>query len=365
MAPLMGKLGSKPSGSALVAFRSLNDDVIHRPPEIADVGAQGGLLPGIEIAHFRGLDLLQRFRKVIIKGRDESGFETDAPLLQFRGIEAEVVAAEGAHAHQFDIAAHPVPEAGQLVEPVAAQEASQGGHAEVVTEFSPCCQVVMLVDILLDELAVGVHRPELVYFQQLPVLSHTQKMDQRSVCGVLVVEGHPFFLSGKAVDPIVADLFADGESGGAEATHDFRAAHHVAGAIGQAVPDLPEGRQLGQHPHQQVVKEIIDPIDHRGVLMHDPFPALIDRFGADHQQSPLLQAAVGHLQEMVDVPGAVQRVDADDVLLAVLGKGEERSTVGGVDDQTAVTILREMALEELPQDRTGFPEGRLAQQGLP
>lgn len=77
------------------AFRSLPHDIVHRPPEVAEIGPQRRLLIGVEVAHLRSLDLLQRFRQVGIEGRDESGFYTDSPLLQFRRVEVEIVLAEG------------------------------------------------------------------------------------------------------------------------------------------------------------------------------------------------------------------------------------------------------------------------------
>lgn len=225
--------------------------------------------------------------------------------------------------------------------------------------------MVPVVDILLDILAVGVHGSQLVDLHQPASAADAQQVDHRTVGRVFMVEGGSLFLSGNAIHPVVADLGTNGESRSAEASHDLGAAHHQALPLGQGGPHLPEGRQFGQHAHHQVIAEVIEAVDQRWIFMQDTPFALLGGFGAHHQATSVLQTTVGHLEEVVDVFGTVQRVEADDGVVALLGKGEERGAVGRVDDQTAVIAIHGTLIgHEGAQCWRGFFECRHAQQGL-
>ena len=80
------------------------------------------------------------------------GISTYTVILKFFWVEAEIVLAEGAHAHEFHVAFQPVVEHGQLVNPVFAEDATQCGHARVVFEFAAALQTIMLVDVRLQVL---------------------------------------------------------------------------------------------------------------------------------------------------------------------------------------------------------------------
>jgi len=254
------------------AFGAFDEDVLEGFPEVAEVGAQGGLLILLEVAHFRGLDLIGRFREVIVERGDQSGLVSDALLLQFRGVKTEIVSAEGAYAGQFHIAADPVPEAGQFVEPVAAEEPAPGGHPEVIFVLSAVAQVIPVVDVILNELTVGVIGVELVDLDQFPLLADAPEVDQRTVGGVADIEGRTLFTCGHAEMTVVGHLLVDDETDGAEAPQDFGAAHHVTLSLGEVGVNLPEGRKFGDHPHQDKIAEIVNPVEDRGNFRRIRFP---------------------------------------------------------------------------------------------
>ena len=152
---------------------SLENNIADNLPKIPPVGAQGMLQIGLQITTLAVLDLLQGLWHVDIEWRQQSRLGLDSQLLQIFGIKVEILLAQRTNADQLHLPLQDIDKHRQLIKPGLAQETAPLRHAVVVAELTTHVQVVVLVDIGLQILGIGVHRPELVDVKLLAVLAHT------------------------------------------------------------------------------------------------------------------------------------------------------------------------------------------------
>ena len=227
-------------------------DIAHDAPKILPIGAEGMLLIGLQITAFAFLDLVKAIRHVDIERGQKTRFGLGPKLLHFFGIEIEILLAQGAHAHQFHLPLKDIDEHGQLVQPSLAQEPAPLRHAIIVTELATDVEVVVLVDISLEILRIGIHRPELEHVELLSVLADAAQLDKHPV-GMLLLAGLAFLLGDNTI-AIVDVLLAD----------------HVETTIIQSSEHLGAGKHL-THPASA---EVIEP-SRQAHLWADPMPQKI------------------------------------------------------------------------------------------
>ena len=124
----------------------LEQDVADGAPEVAPVGREGVGVVGLDVAALGGLDIVQGDGGLLveIKGRQEAGLDTDVQLLHFGCIEAEIMAAQGAHADQFHLPLEDVDQHRELVQPGLSHEFTPEIDAVVVCELAAVLQAFVL-----------------------------------------------------------------------------------------------------------------------------------------------------------------------------------------------------------------------------
>ena len=156
----------------------LENNIADNLPEIPPVSAQRMLQIRLQITTLTVLDLFQGLGHVDIEGGQQSRLGLDSQLLQIFRIKVEILLAQRTHTHQLHLALKDIDKHGQLVEPGLAQKTSPLRDAIVITELATHIQIIVFVDVGLQILGIGIHRPELVDVELLTVLAHTLLLEQ-------------------------------------------------------------------------------------------------------------------------------------------------------------------------------------------
>ena len=233
-------------------------DVADGAPEVAPVGGEGSGVVGFDIAALRGLHVFERDRGVlvVVEGRQEAGLDADVQLLHLGRVEAEILPAQRAHAHELHLALEDVDRHRELVQPAAAHQFAPEVDAVVVGEFATVLQAFVLQHVGLEVFGIGVHRAELVHADELAVPAHALELDQGAAGRVVVPDGGAELLADDEVLAFVEAFVDDFEAGAVHAAEQLDAVVGAVLALGDPHVEPAGGFHLGAGAVPEIVEGV-------------------------------------------------------------------------------------------------------------
>ena len=270
-----------------------------------------------------GLGFLHAFEgigQVGVVRRDESGLDFAAQFAEFRGVEAQFLRADRANPDEFEVSFNVVPEHGDLVDPVGAQQPAPAGDAEVVEEFVAAVQPRLLEYVLLDVFGVGVHGAEFVDGDDASVQAFATQPDERTEGGVHVVIRFADFADGKPGESIGSAVIDEFKTAGCQAPVHLGQRDDAVLPFCDVVVEPPGELPFGQQPLDDEMRRVeriaqggrvaaVEPADELPVGLHT------SGVGAAGDQGP-----VDRLEVLVEVADVVDLAAADDALEGVFGQ---------------------------------------------
>ncbi len=335
-----------------VASGALDNNVVQRGEQIGDIGADGPLFVGLQVAAFGFDDFVERFGHVAVERRDEPGLEAGPVFLNFFGIQVEVLPAERTHSHKFDVTLEVVPPHGHLIEPEFPQNPAPAGDAHVAVDLATVLQVVHSEHVVLQVFGIGMHGAELVDGERFPVLADALQADDEAVCGVHVVVRVADFsdgVPGEAVDFTVFERF---EAAGDQASECFGQRNDAVFAFGDAEVEPFCDAELGEQALDDEVGQVVRVAQGSGVLADQAGAELLGGFDAADVGAAGEQGAVDRLEVLVKEAGVVDFAVADQPLRHLALQTVGRVVVGLQEvDGVASVVIQEL------RDETVFRKG--------
>lgn len=99
------------------------------------------------------------------------------------------MARERTNADEFHLAFDDIGEHWKFVEPDGTEDFSPDVDAVVVGEFAAILEAVVLIDIVLDVFAVGIHGAEFIHSYEVAVFAHPVEFDDGGSAGYIVGYG--------------------------------------------------------------------------------------------------------------------------------------------------------------------------------
>ena len=159
----------------------LKKDVFDDSPEIVPIGAKRMLQVRLQILPLAVLDLIQCLRHIRIKRRKQYWLYLDSKLLQIFIIQAVILLAQRTDTNQFHLSLNQVENHRELVKPKLAKHSTPFRDTVVVGELATHIQIIVLVDIGLQKLGIGIHRPKLIHVEHLAILADSPQLDEQTV----------------------------------------------------------------------------------------------------------------------------------------------------------------------------------------
>ena len=228
-------------------------------------------------------------------------------LLHLRRIEAEILPAQGTHAHQFHLSLEDIDKHRELVQPAAPEAPAPEVHAVVVRELTAFLKSFMLQHVGLQILRIRIHGPELIYADHAAVVSHAVELHQGAACRVVVPDGG-LDLPAQEEEFTLGEVLIDHlESGPVHAPEQFYPAVSAVRSLGYAHIEPTGDPQFRKHPMPQVVEGVDYFPRKTGIGAADNRPLEAGSPGMTPQEAVVHQGLIGLVQESVQMTDPVER----------------------------------------------------------
>ncbi len=233
------------------------DDVSKNLPKILPVSTERMLQISLAVLALTLLDLIEGLWHIDIERRQHAWPGLDAELLDLRTIQIKILLAQRTHTHQLHLSLEDVNEHGQLVEPQLTEYGAPAGDPVIVLELASIVKGIVLVNISLQVLGIGIHRPELVHPEELASLADTVQLDDRSV-GVGVATRGLSLPSDDAIAVMDVLLRDNLEAAIIESTKDLGTGKHLALLAVDEIVETTGQAHLGTDTMPETVEGVKD-----------------------------------------------------------------------------------------------------------
>ncbi len=193
--------------------------------------------------------------------------------------------------------------------------------------------MVLLVHVILEELGVWVHGPQLVYLDDPAPFTHSFELDEGPVGGVGIKGGLFDTPGNKEIESVYIILLHDFKATGIEPSQDLGPGQHPVVSAGEEEIDSPGGVELGKDSFDNIIEGVDQPVEKRRVFSHDAFHAHVGSLSTTDKDSLVGQFVIHRLEEKVDVPEIVDPSDVHNGIELLIGLTKDVEPCGSRGDQ--------------------------------